>query len=163
MAAGEVVIRKKSGKGAQNVFHDIPLRLTWGRGAVVVQDTHGYSRKPGRKKRKGRECIHIRMDYSVVMISYHFIYAIHKGNRIFIVGRHFINSTTHSLNFWRNVNFIIIMDDEIELYFCPVDVFIIIHNDSLYAASSHNSQNLQYPYRFSHSKTPSYNLPVECS
>ena len=48
LAAGEVAIGKKSGKGAQNVFHDIPLRLTWGRGAVIVQDTHGYSRKPGR-------------------------------------------------------------------------------------------------------------------
>ena len=91
LAAGEVAIGKKSGKGAQNVFHDIPLRLTWGRGAVIVQDTHGYSRKPGRKKRKGRECIHIRMDDPVMILSDHLIDFSGKSEGIFIVWCYFVH------------------------------------------------------------------------
>lgn len=60
------------------------------------------------------------------MISYNFVNAMHKGNGIFIIGCHFIHLTTHGLNFLSNVDFVIIMNNEIELHLCPVDVFIII-------------------------------------
>ena len=80
----------------------------------------------------------------------YFVDVIHKSNRVFIIRRYLIYIPPHSFNLLCNIDSIIIMNDKIKLHLCPINMFIIIHNHTLYTTASYNSNNLQYPNSFIH-------------
>lgn len=113
-----------------------------------MQDTHGYSRKPGHKKRKGRECIHIRMDDPVMIFSDHPIDFSGKSEGIFIVWCYFVHTPTQCFYPRCDIYLAVFVNDEVKLDFAAINVLVVVQNDRFYPAAG--GDDLEYANGFFH-------------
>lgn len=79
------------------------------------------------------------MNNCVVIFLYYFINIIHKSKYIFCIWRNLIHFSAHSRYLFSDIHRTIIVNDKIKLYLTSINMFIVVHNDSFYTATSYDS------------------------